>query len=36
MAEAMVVDRHPAIERYRNGESVTAICRSLKRSREWF
>lgn len=36
MAEAMVVERHRAIERYRNGESVTAICRSLKRSREWF
>ena len=36
MAEARVVERQRAIERYRNGESVTAICRSLKRSREWF
>jgi hypothetical protein len=36
MAEAKVVERQRAVERFRNGESVTAICRSLKRSREWF
>lgn len=36
MAEASVVVRQRAIERYGQGESVTAICRSLKRSREWF
>lgn len=36
MAEASVVERQRAIERYQQGESVTAICRSLKRSRDWF
>lgn len=30
------MERQRAIERYGQGESVTAICRSLKRSREWF
>lgn len=30
------VERVLAVERYRNGESVEAICASLKRSRSWF
>lgn len=34
--EAKVVERRQAVERYRAGESVAAICRSLHRSRDWF
>ena len=30
------VERSLAVERYRRGESVEAICASLKRSRSWF
>jgi putative transposase len=36
MSEASVVEREQAVERYEAGESPTAICRSLGRSREWF
>jgi putative transposase len=35
MAEAKVLERQRAITRYLNGESATAICQSLGRSREW-
>lgn len=36
MVEAKVLERTQAVQRHRNGESVASICRSLKRSREWF
>src|SRR2546423_3527729 len=36
MAEAAVLDRHRAIERYLRGETATAIYQSLGYSREWF
>ena len=36
MAEARVLDRHRAIERYVSGESPTAIYQSMGYSREWF
>ncbi len=35
MVEATVLERTRAVQRFRNGESAAAICRSLKRSREW-
>jgi hypothetical protein len=35
MAEATVVERERAVQRFQAGESATAICRSLGRSREW-
>lgn len=35
MSEATVLERERAIARYRKGESATAICASLGRSREW-
>jgi putative transposase len=36
MAEASVVERERAVQRFQAGESPTAICRSLGRSRDWF
>jgi putative transposase len=36
MAEASVVERERAVQRFQGGESPTAICRSLGRSRDWF
>jgi hypothetical protein len=36
MVEAKILDRQRAIARYLKGESPTAICRALGRSREWF
>ena len=36
MAEAKVLDRQRAVERYLQGESPTAIYQSLGYSREWF
>ncbi len=35
MEEASVLERKRAIERYRNGESPSAICQSMGRSRNW-
>jgi transposase InsO family protein len=35
MSDASVVEREQAVQRFRAGESATAICRSLGRSREW-
>lgn len=35
MSEATILERQRAIARYRKGESATAICASLGRSREW-
>ena len=35
MSEATVLEREQAIARYLGGESATAICRSVGRSREW-
>lgn len=34
--EGREVERIQAVERFRNGESVEAICSSLRRSRSWF
>jgi transposase InsO family protein len=36
MVEAAVLEREQAVQRFHRGESPTAICRSLGRSREWF
>ena len=30
------LERRRAVERYRDGESPSAICASVGRSREWF
>jgi putative transposase len=35
MSEASVVEREQAVQRFQAGESPTAICRSVGRSREW-
>jgi putative transposase len=35
MSEATILERQQAVARYRDGESATAICVSLGRSREW-
>ena len=35
MSEATILERQHAIARYDAGESATAICVSLGRSREW-
>src|SRR5215210_7199586 len=35
MSEASVLEREQAIARYLGGESATAICQSIGRSREW-
>jgi putative transposase len=35
MSEATVLERERAIARYLSGESATAICQSIGRSREW-
>jgi putative transposase len=35
MSKAMVLERDQAIARYLRGESATAICQSVGRSREW-
>jgi putative transposase len=36
MAETTVLDRQRAIERYKRGETPTAICRALGYTRQWF
>ena len=36
MSEATVVEREHAVQRFQAGETPTAICRALGRSREWF
>jgi transposase InsO family protein len=36
MSEASILERRRAVERFHGGETVTAICQSLGRTREWF